>query len=52
MGPRTDWNPVLRAELAKPYWAELQQFVADERQRATVYPPPDEVFAALGRAWS
>lgn len=47
MAPRTDWNPVLRAELDKPYWAELQQFVADERRRHEVYPHPDEVFAAL-----
>jgi uracil-DNA glycosylase len=46
-GVKTDWNPVLRAELAKPYWAELQQFVATERSRATVYPAHDEVFAAL-----
>jgi len=38
---------VLRAELQQPYWAPLQQFVADERARATVYPPVDEVFAAL-----
>lgn len=44
---KTDWNPVLREEFAKPYWAELQQFVLGERQRATVYPPHDEVFAAL-----
>lgn len=43
----TDWNPVLRAELAKPYWADLQRFVDDERARHTVYPPADEVFAAL-----
>jgi uracil-DNA glycosylase len=43
----TDWNPILRAELAKPYWAELQQFVVAERQRNVVYPPHDEVFAAL-----
>ncbi len=43
----TDWNPVLRAELAKPYWHELQAFVRSERERATVYPPPEEVFAAL-----
>ena len=47
MAPRTDWNPVLRAELDQPYWAELQTFVAGERQRHTVYPPTDEVFAAL-----
>jgi uracil-DNA glycosylase len=43
----TDWNPVLRAELSKPYWPELQEFVAAERQRYTIYPPADEVFAAL-----
>jgi uracil-DNA glycosylase len=44
---RTDWNPVLRGEWAKPYWPELQRFVAEERARADVYPPADEVFAAL-----
>jgi uracil-DNA glycosylase len=43
----TDWNPVLRAEFTKPYWPELQAFVAAERQRNIVYPPPEEVFAAL-----
>jgi uracil-DNA glycosylase len=45
--PKTDWNPVLKAELEKPYWPELQTFVHDERSRYNVYPPPDEVFAAL-----
>jgi uracil-DNA glycosylase len=44
---KTDWNPILREEFAKPYWAELQQFVVTERQSATVYPPHEEVFAAL-----
>jgi uracil-DNA glycosylase len=44
---RTDWNPVLRAEFDKPYWAPLQAFVRTERERATVYPPPEDVFAAL-----
>lgn len=44
---KTDWNPVLRQEFAKPYWAELQKFVVEERGRNTVYPPHDEVFAAL-----
>ncbi len=47
MAPRTDWNPVLRAEFAKSYWGELQRFVVDERQRHRVFPPHDEVFAAL-----
>jgi uracil-DNA glycosylase len=44
---KTDWNPILREEFAKPYWSELQQFVVGERQRTTVYPPHDEVFTAL-----
>lgn len=47
MATKTDWNPVLREEFAKPYWADLQRFVADERARTTVYPPHDDVFAAL-----
>lgn len=47
MAPRTDWNPVLRDQLAAPYWAELQQFIAEERAHGPVYPAPDEVFAAL-----
>ena len=44
---RTDWNPILRTQFAEPYWSELQQFVFDERTRHEVYPPHDEVFAAL-----
>jgi uracil-DNA glycosylase len=47
MAERTDWNPILRDELTKPYWVELQAFVADERRRHAVYPPADQVFAAL-----
>jgi uracil-DNA glycosylase len=43
----TDWNPILRGEFDKPYWRDLQQFVAAERQRHTVYPPHADVFAAL-----
>lgn len=43
----TDWNPVLRDQFDQPYWGRLQEFVADERRRHTVYPPHAEVFAAL-----
>lgn len=49
MATVTDWNPVLRGEFAKPYWQDLRRFVADERARHTVYPAPDEEFAALHR---
>ena len=45
--PRTDWNPILRGEFDKPYWPILQQYVTDERSRSAVYPPHDQVFAAL-----
>jgi uracil-DNA glycosylase len=44
---KTDWNPILAEELAKPYWTELQTFVAAERTVGPVYPPKDDVFAAL-----
>jgi len=43
----TDWNPVLRGEFAKPYWPQLQRFVAEQRGQFRVYPPEEEVFAAL-----
>lgn len=46
-GLKTDWNPILKAEFSKPYWKPLQQFVANERQQHLVFPPHDEVFAAL-----
>lgn len=38
---------MLRGEFAKPYWQQLQRFVAGERARYTVFPPESEVFAAL-----
>lgn len=47
MATATDWNPVLRGELDAPYWSQLTRFVADERAHHAVYPPADEVFAAL-----
>jgi uracil-DNA glycosylase len=44
---KTDWNPVLRGEFAKPYWTELQSFVAEERRQHPVFPPHADVFRAL-----
>jgi uracil-DNA glycosylase len=43
----TDWNPLLRSEFDEPYWKELQSFVAAERLAGPVYPPTEDVFAAL-----
>lgn len=44
---KTDWNPLLRDQFAEPYWDALTTFVAAERATHAVYPPADEVFAAL-----
>ena len=44
---RTDWNPHLHTEFDKPYWHDLQSFVASERKQHAVYPAHDDVFAAF-----
>ena len=44
--PRS-WQARVAAELQKPYFHELRDFVDQERRRAPVYPPEDEVFTAL-----
>ena len=41
------WHPQLAEEIAKPYWLQLQHFVHSEREHHVVYPPADQVFAAL-----
>ncbi|KAM4648740.1 uracil-DNA glycosylase [Amazona ochrocephala] len=38
------WRQQLAAEFSKPYFVELMAFVAEERKRYTVYPPPEQVF--------
>ncbi len=38
---------MLRDEFAKPYWPQLQHFVAAQRAQFTVFPPAADVFAAL-----
>ena len=43
----TSWQPVLGGEVDKPYFRELERFVADERARHAVYPPAESTFAAL-----
>lgn len=41
------WMEALRDEMDKPYFAELTNFVNEERSRFTVFPPESEVYAAL-----
>ncbi|XP_053136061.1 uracil-DNA glycosylase [Hemicordylus capensis] len=38
------WRVALAGECAKPYFAQLMAFVAKDRKRYTVYPPPHQVF--------
>ncbi|XP_036597228.1 uracil-DNA glycosylase isoform X2 [Trichosurus vulpecula] len=38
------WKRQLNAEFSKPYFNKLMGFVAEERKRHTIYPPPDQVF--------
>lgn len=42
-----DWLSALSAEFEKPYWDELQSFVAEERKTQQVFPPAAEVFSAF-----
>jgi uracil-DNA glycosylase len=42
-----DWREALATVLAADSFKALEQFVDDERRRATVYPPEDDVFAAF-----
>ncbi|MFC7216864.1 uracil-DNA glycosylase [Streptomyces polyrhachis] len=41
------WQDALGEEPAQPYFKELTAFVAQERAKGPVYPPGEEVFAAL-----
>lgn len=41
------WRPALAPEIAKPYVAELDSFLAAERAAHLVFPPDDEVLRAL-----
>lgn len=43
------WQAHVGAELEKPYFKKLREFVDQERRHADVYPPEAEVFTALER---
>ena len=43
----TSWRQPLKGETDKTYFRDLQEFLAREYETQTVYPPADEVFAAL-----
>jgi uracil-DNA glycosylase len=41
------WQKHLAGEREKPYFEKLEDFVADEQARHTIYPPPEKIFTAL-----
>jgi len=41
------WRKHLDGEREKPYFNQLESFVADEQKRFIVYPPADKIFTAL-----
>jgi len=41
------WRKHLDSEREKPYFAQLENFVADEQEQYTIYPPVDKIFTAL-----
>ena len=42
-----DWLDAIQGEFKKPYYRELFQFVKEEYNKTTVYPPADDIFNAL-----
>jgi uracil-DNA glycosylase len=47
MNLSASWQAVLGQETEKPYFQELQAFLAAERQRFTIYPKESEVFSSM-----
>ena len=41
------WKDALSEEKKKPYWNELEKFVAEERKNFKIFPPEEMVFNAL-----
>jgi uracil-DNA glycosylase len=41
------WRALLEDEFERPYFQKLQQFVDEERQKYTIFPPEQDVFSAL-----
>jgi uracil-DNA glycosylase len=43
----TSWQTVLAEEFDKPYFQKLQEFLKEERQSYSIYPPEEDVFSAF-----
>ena len=45
----SSWLALLQSEFEAPYFAELKQFLIDEKSRYPVYPPGSQIFQAFDR---
>jgi uracil-DNA glycosylase len=43
----SSWQAAIGSELSKPYFKQLEEFLAQERANHKVFPPEDKVFSAL-----
>lgn len=43
----SDWRRHLADQFEQPYFSALSEFLEEERAKHTIYPPEDQVFAAL-----
>lgn len=50
-GVHSSWHSVLGAEMSKPYFTRLQDFVSASRGKEKVYPPPAQVYSAFRTAF-
>lgn len=44
---KKDWKLILEKEFSRPYFLSIQKFLKEERIQHSVFPPEEEVFAAL-----
>ena len=42
-----DWDQALAGEFEKEYYKELREFLKDEYDTETIYPPKEDIFNAL-----
>lgn len=45
--PNNDWQQILKTEVTKPYFAQLQKFIEDEYAQKNIYPKKEDIFNAL-----
>lgn len=41
------WRHALTSTTSEPFWKSLADFVAEQRKKETVFPPPDKIFSAF-----